>query len=70
MGEICKQVSVGFVCHHISLTPQVAKTMCYCETRRGEVKAAEPVIMGLRIRSWVVLLWRETAAFVHKAVSN
>lgn len=36
MGEICKQVSVGFVCHHIPLTLQVAKMMCNWETRRGE----------------------------------
>jgi len=36
MGEICKQVSVGFVCHHISLAPQVAKIVCNCEMRRGE----------------------------------
>lgn len=53
MGEICKQVSVGFVCHHVSLTPQVAKTMCNCKTRGGEGSnsCTTPVIMGLRIRN-------------------
>lgn len=70
IGNICKQILFCFVCSHGTRTPQVAKCVIVKQEEEKKVKAAEPVIMRLRIKQQDVLLQGEMAPALHRAISN